>query len=337
MQTVFILGFCVFFGLLVLVASMTPRCAGLSAYELERRRRQGSQSAADAIKREMLLDDVMSVKHVVEALLLVFLVMASIAALGTVFGALVATAVALGYGRLARVEMLHSWANRVYESLEPQLLVFIDRNPALGRIIRTVVVTPNEPAISSREELEHLVQQSGSILTADEKKLILGGLHFGERTVEAVMTPRGVVDTIAKDEVIGPLTLDTLHKTGHSRFPVIDGDIDHVIGVLHIKELLTSFDHKSETAGEAMEKRVFYINQDQTLDHALAAFLKTRHHLFIVVNGYRETAGILTLEDCIEALIGRIIVDEFDLHDDLRVVAARSAKENNNPPHATNV
>lgn len=53
------------------------------------------------------------------------------------------------------------------------------------------------------------------------------------------MTPRNVLETIGKDEVIGPLMLDELHRTGHSRFPVIDGDIDHVIGVLHIKELLT--------------------------------------------------------------------------------------------------
>jgi CBS domain containing-hemolysin-like protein len=86
-----------------------------------------------------------------------------------------------------------------------------------------------------------------------------------------------------------------------------------------------------------MEKKVYYINQDQTLDHALAAFLKTRHHLFVVVNGYRETSGILTLEDVIETLLGREIVDEFDLYDDLRAVAAQTASENNNTKHGANV
>jgi len=86
-----------------------------------------------------------------------------------------------------------------------------------------------------------------------------------------------------------------------------------------------------------MDSHVYYVNQDQTLDHALAAFIKTRHHLFIVVNGYRETAGILTLEDVMEALLGKEIVDEYDVHDDLRIVAARSARDNNNPPHSTNV
>jgi CBS domain containing-hemolysin-like protein len=191
--------------------------------------------------------------------------------------------------------------------------------------------------LCSREELEHLVDTSGNLLTNDEKKLIRSSLHFKERTVDEIMTPRGVVATIPKDELIGPLTLDELHRTGFSRFPVIDGDIDHVIGVLHIKELLTVGHRDSETAAQAMEKKVYYINQNQTLEHALAAFIKTRHHLFIVVNGYRETAGILTLEDVIEALLGREIVDEFDLHDDLRVVAERNATHNNNPRHATNV
>ena len=59
--------------------------------------------------------------------------------------------------------------------------------------------------------------------------------------------------------------------------------------------------------------------------------------MFIVVNQYRETAGVLTLEDCIEALIGRKIIDEFDAHDDLRVVAERQARRNNNAPGSVDV
>jgi CBS domain containing-hemolysin-like protein len=78
-----------------------------------------------------------------------------------------------------------------------------------------------------------------------------------------------------------------------------------------------------------MDPKVYYIHEDQTLEHALAAFLKTHHHLFVVVNEYRETVGILCLEDVIEALLGRKIVDEFDAHDDLRAVAAHNPRSNN--------
>jgi CBS domain containing-hemolysin-like protein len=125
--------------------------------------------------------------------------------------------------------------------------------------------------------------------------------------------------------------LDDLHKTGHSRFPVTDGDIDHVIGMLHIQDIFTLDAKRSVTAEKAMEPRVFYIREDQTLDHALVAFLRTHHHLFIVVNEFRETVGILSLEDVIEALLGRKIIDEFDTHEDLRLVAMRNPRGNNHP------
>ena len=83
--------------------------------------------------------------------------------------------------------------------------------------------------------------------------------------------------------------------------------------------------------------RVFYIHELQTLDHALAAFIKTHHHLFVVINEYRETVGILSLEDVTEALIGRKIVDEFDAHDDLRKVANHNPHKLNSAPHHTDV
>ena len=162
-------------------------------------------------------------------------------------------------------------------------------------------------------------------------------LHFGDKTVEQIMTPRGVVDTVNKDQIIGPLLLDELHKTGHSRFPVMDGDIDHIIGVLHIRNLLTLKDKTSHRAATAMEKKVYFINQDQKLEKALAAFIKTRHHMFVVVNDYRETAGIITLEDVVEALLGRKILDEFDVVDDLRALAAKNPRQNNESPAATNI
>lgn len=337
MQTLYILGFLVIGLTLVVIAAMSPRRSVLSNFELDRRSKNGNESAAAELKREILFDDIVSIKRVLEALFLVFTVIAAVGAFDSVFGVLVGVGVALLYGRVAHFEPVRTIAMRVYEHIEPGLLQFVEHYPSLGTLIRTNTTSAVNCQVSSRQELEHLIDQSAGILTADEKKFITNGLHFNEKKVEDIMTPRGVVETIAKDEIIGPLVLDELHKTGHSRFPVIDTNIDHIVGVLHIKDLLRVGAKDSETAEQAMEKRVFYINQEQTLDHALAAFIKTRHHLFVVVNGYRETAGVLTLEDVMEALLGREIVDEFDLHDDLRAVAARSAKDNNNPPQAVNV
>ena len=86
-----------------------------------------------------------------------------------------------------------------------------------------------------------------------------------------------------------------------------------------------------------MERKVYCINQNQKLEKALSAFIKTRHHLFIVVNDYRETAGVVTIEDVIEALLGRKIVDEDDVVVDLRAFAAKNPRHNNKSSAATDV
>jgi len=332
-----ILCFSAALAVLVLIASIVPRRSNLSRYELHRRKDAGSETAAEELDRELVLDDVMSLQKALAALLLVVTVLCAVAAFGWLFGTIAAVLVALGYGRLAQFDAIRVLADKLYQPYDAALVGFVKKRPIIGKIIRNISLDVNDPMLSSREELLHLVESSGHILTGDEKKLIVNGLHFADKTVESIMTPRGVVATIAATEVLGPLVLDDLHKTGYSRFPVIDGDIDHVVGMLHVRELLTLGNKQSQTAREAMEKKVYYIREDQTLDHALAAFLKTRHHLFVVVNGYRETAGIVTLEDVIEALLGRKIVDEFDLHDDLRAVAAREAKSNNNSTNGVDV
>lgn len=322
---------------LIAVTGISPRRTTLSVYELERRRESGNADAKRELSRELLLDDVLSILRIVEALLLVVVVLSVTAAFGLLLGVLISVLVALMYRRVAQFELFRTGADKFFDRIEPRVLVFIEHNQRLAGWLQNVSQPEAPTAISSREELEHLVQESGSILTLEQKKRIINGLEFDQKTVEMIMTPRSVVETVQASDVIGPLLLDELHRTGHSRFPVVEGDIDHVVGVLHIRELLTLHDKKSQTAEKAMEKHVYYINENQTLDRALAAFIKTRHHLFVVVNGYRETAGILTLEDCIEALLGHKIVDEYDVHDDLRIVAERNARDNNNPPHATNL
>ena len=102
--------------------------------------------------------------------------------------------------------------------------------------------------------------------------------------------------------------------------------------MLRIQDLLTiDRKAKSHRAETAMSKDVYYIRENQTLQHALAAFLKTQHHLFIVVNEFRETVGLLSLEDVIEALLGQKIIDEYDVYGDIRKAATANPQKNNLP------
>ena len=167
------------------------------------------------------------------------------------------------------------------------------------------------------------------ILTTIERHQVILSLI---RSVSPVVGDSRVIESVPMNELLGPLVLDDLHKKGYSRFPVIDGDIDHVVGMLRIQDLLTiDRKAKSHRAETVMSKDVYYIRENQTLQHALAAFLKTQHHLFIVVNEFRETVGLLSLEDVIEALLGQKIIDEYDVYGDIRKAATANPQKNNLP------
>lgn len=293
------------FVLLIAVAGSSPRRSRISPYEFRRRVEAGDKTAGHELWRERLLEDILSLQRVAAALLLVVFVALALTAFGWPLGLLVSLAVALGYGAVARLGVLRRPAQRLYERHEPALLVCIDKHNAVFKRLRHV--TPDSPMaakLGSREELLHLVETSGHLLTPSEKTLFAHGLAFEKKQVGEVMTPRGRIASIDKKELLGPLVLDDLHKTGHTRFPVTDGDLDRILGLLHIQDLLTLDKKRSLTAEKAMEPRVHRIRENQTLGDALAAFLRARHHLFVVVNESNETVGLLSLEDVIKELLG---------------------------------
>lgn len=322
----------VFFVALVAVAAVSPNLSSLSLFELQRRKEQGDKTVEIDVMREELFSEIIAIQRALTAVLLVIVVLLSVAALGAFFGVVVAILVALGYSTVSRFKAVHSSSQKLYNSHERAILAVLWRYESVTKWFGAVIPSERDSHLNSKDELEDLVNHSHNVLTADEKSLILSSLQFETKTVESIMTPKSVVDTIPQHEILGPLVLDDLHKTGHSRFPVINGDIDHVVGVLHLRDVLTIDSHGKQTARveSAMQKKVFYIREDHTLPQALAAFLRTRHHLFIVINEFRETVGILTLEDTLEALLGRKIVDEFDAHDDMRAVAERQAAKKSN-------
>jgi len=317
--------------LLVAVAGVRPVTSGMSGFELKRRKQNGDKHAGALLRRRDLFADIVSLQRVLEALFVVVFTSVSVITFGWLLGIIVAAIVALEYGALARVPLWRRHVQKLYERYEEYILRCVEKVPWLFALFRSVTTEKSDIRLDSRDELEHLVAESGTLLSSEEKKIILQSLHFENRRVGEIMTPRSMIDSINRSELLGPLVLDDLHKTGHSRFPVVDGDIDHVVGMLYIQDLLTLDKKRSLTAEKAMNSKVFYIREDHQLPQALAAFLRTRHHLFVAVNEYRETVGLVSLEDVLEALLGRKIVDEFDAHDDLRAVAERNPRGNNSP------
>ncbi len=314
---------------LIVLAAVEVPTGTLGAYERARRIRAGKKDTIE-VERELYHDDLVSLIYAIRALLLALSTIIALATFDWALGSIVALVVALEYGFVSRMSLARRFAARAYEKTERHLFHAVEHYPKVFSAIRVFIPEAPQLQLHSKDELTHIVKSS-TALTANEAKLITNSLRFSEVLVREVMTPRAVIDAVNSSELLGPLVLDELHKKGHSRYPVTENDIDHVVGILHLRDVLAVDGTKKHTlkVTSAMEARVLYIHEEQTLAHALDAFLKTHHHLFIVVNEFRETVGLLTLEDAIEALLGRKIVDEFDAHDDLRVVAARNPRANN--------
>ncbi|MCA9347956.1 CBS domain-containing protein [Candidatus Saccharibacteria bacterium] len=185
-----------------------------------------------------------------------------------------------------------------------------------------------EPVTITRSELEDTlvgVQPVDTDLSADEIRILRHALTFGKKTVHDIMTPRTVISSVHADDVISPILLDELHKTGHSRFPVFDQENEIVAGMLYIKDLVES--KKNATVADFMHSPVHYVNEERELDHVLQAFIRTKQHMFIVVNQFAEITGLITIEDIVEQVLGKPIIDEFDQYDSMRDVADAKAKK----------
>lgn len=320
-------------GLLIIVLSATrPVTLEVSDFELNRRRSRSEISGLDD-KRLRYAPAIMASLHIKTTLLLVFFVLLATFELGLVTGIIVCVVFVLFYRGLANLKFFLRLSKKLYTYYEKFLISGLDKAPVLVKWLSKLdfgKFYSEQRAAFSKQELVNYVKNSSKVLSKSELKLVESSLKFENRLVEEVMTPRSMIDSINHDELLGPITLTDLHKTGHSRFPVIDKDIDHIVGMLYVRDLLTIDSNKnSSKASRVMDKEVCFIRQDHTLDHALAAFLKTKKLLFVVINEFRETVGLLSLEDVLEALLGQRINDEFEHHSDLRAVAARNPKKNN--------
>ena len=175
--------------------------------------------------------------------------------------------------------------------------------------------------------IEHQKKAASNRIEKTELDLALHALTFSEKLVKDYMTPRKVVRFVATDEPVSPILMNELHETGFSRFPVYLDDIDNVVGTLYLKSLVER--KMSGKVFSAMSSDVYDVNEKENLEAVLQKFLKTKHHLFIVKNEFSEVVGIITIEDVIEQILGRKIVDEFDAHEDMREFAKEQAKETN--------
>ncbi len=186
-------------------------------------------------------------------------------------------------------------------------------NWLLLRVLRVPPVQGHQ-RLHSPEELELIVSESaeGGLLNEEEEEMILNIFDFSDRQVGQVMTPRRKVQAISVDWDLDQL-LSFVAASTFSRFPVYEGDLDHVIGILHLKDLIRQ---QLRTRGNLDIRLIVRpapsVPEYQPVEKLLAAFKRQRIHMAIVLDEFGGTAGIVTLEDLIEEVVGEVR-DEFDI------------------------
>jgi CBS domain containing-hemolysin-like protein len=234
-------------------------------------------------------------------------------------------------------------ANRVSlwlaQTISPVLSWVLERlHPLFSQITRAVrklFPLRVHSGLYEKEDLVALLEaqkaQPDNRIAPGEIDMLSHALTFGDKTVADALVPKRVVKSVAVDEPVGPVLMGELHTSGHSRFPVYEAKKDNIVGVLYLHDLVAT--KQSGVVRTVMRRKVTYVHEEFTLYQTLQAFIKTKQHLFVAVNSFEEYVGIITIEDVLERVIGKLIVDEFDTYDDLRAVAAAAARKD----HAANV
>jgi CBS domain containing-hemolysin-like protein len=197
-------------------------------------------------------------------------------------------------------------------------------NGTANGLLRLVGIEPKEELSSARtaEELRSLLRRSASegSLDRDTATLLARTIAFSDHTAADVMTPRPRLASIDRTATVDAI-VELARRTGHSRFPVIDNDIDDVVGLVHIKQAVgVPRDRRADVPVSALQSDALRVPETMKLDTLLGELRARGYQMAIVVDEYGGTAGVATLEDLVEELIGEV----SDEHDRSRADVVRS-------------
>lgn len=171
------------------------------------------------------------------------------------------------------------------------------------------------PGPDSKDELiETLAEaEDNHIIGAQSRAMLEGVIRMSDMTASDVMVPATRLDALDINEEFEDL-LNTVIDTGHSRFPVYEGEKENIIGILLAKDLLKLQRAPSLNIRTLLRPPVF-VPESKGLNDLLREFRGNRNHLAIVIDEFGHTAGLITIEDVLEEIVGEI-EDEFDLEED---------------------
>jgi putative hemolysin len=187
-------------------------------------------------------------------------------------------------------------------------------------VTRPLGIVPGEEANITAEEFRLLVERGGEagVLEAEEEQMIHAVIELGDRRIHEVMVPRIDIDAVdveaSLDEVVAQMI-----DAGHSRIPVFEGSIDNVIGVLYAKDLLRFLAIDTDRPPlRQLLRTPYFAPESMTVDDLLHELQRRKVHIAIVLDEFGGTAGLVTIEDLLEEIVGEI-QDEYDVEEPLVV------------------
>lgn len=234
--------------------------------------------------------------------------------LHVVLGEMVPKSLALHDPEAAALRLLGimQWVERVLKPLTVTLTWLGDH------VLLWLNVAPMDTnaGLSTASELEYIVEESSEqgLILPMEQVYLENVIDFSERTVNQVMTPRTRIVALEVEATL-PDMLRVIAEARFSRYPIYEGSRDNVIGVLHIKDLARELVHNKESLSlRSLLRQIAEVPVGASLEKTLDLFRKQHVQVAIVINEFGGTAGLVTLEDLAEELIGEIL-DEFDFED----------------------
>lgn len=181
----------------------------------------------------------------------------------------------------------------------------------VSRLLTTFVGKETERVISE-EEIRTIIaagEQTG-VVPQEKQQMLHGVFELAEMQVRDVMIPRTEVVGLAADATFAE-ALELAQESMHSRFPVFEGSLDSIVGVLHAKDILAHVGRPQEFVPRTLARPPYFVPESKSIESLLQALRTARVHLAIVLDEYGGVEGIVTLEDIVEQIVGEIR-DEYD-------------------------
>ena len=193
--------------------------------------------------------------------------------------------------------------------------------------IKTEADAPKRRDLTIPENYDEIVEMvtKTAVLSGVEKKRIAAILSFDEVLVGELMVPYGEIDFLHEDDLLGPIMLDKLYKSGFADFPVVD-KTGRILGTLSTR-LLNKLEIREETLVKEVElDKVLYVRNDYKIINFLATALRTRANYFIICDKFKRTVGVISLDLVLEWILWCDFEEEFNDDGNLDLVARRNLK-----------